>query len=235
MQFNNHHTTNTNIKPASEDAQVLNKKKESPTSLPGFKSFITETKEYILWAIPKGKKGEHNSQPIYTQGKSPKDIDRIKTLASASGWHSFRTQIIDVSKPLEWNAGKMVRESKTKPPTWDEWRKIWDTDVPHWSYATQLEYQKKSKTGTGGAFSIWCQDFRDYFKTKWNTSVPTNIVNKICGSDGSVTWNGERYNLFSERRELMYAIVSSGGINNKKPPAKSVSSIKRSIGRDFGQ
>ena len=62
---------------------------------------IGETKEYILWAIPQGSTDELDSKPIFTQGKSEADVDRIKEIAAKDGWHTFRVQILDTEKPLD--------------------------------------------------------------------------------------------------------------------------------------
>ena len=38
---------------------------------------LTEAKEYILWAVPKGETDQLHAQPIYTQGRSPQDVERV--------------------------------------------------------------------------------------------------------------------------------------------------------------
>ncbi len=63
----------------------------------------TGNKEYILWGIPRGQTDHLHAQVLYTQGKTIADVERIKKLAKADGWHSFRVQVLDTSKP--WDAG----------------------------------------------------------------------------------------------------------------------------------
>jgi hypothetical protein len=62
---------------------------------------LTEAKEYILWAVPKGETDQLHAQPIYTQGRSPQDVERVKALAAKEGWHSFRMQVLDLSQPFD--------------------------------------------------------------------------------------------------------------------------------------
>jgi len=77
---------------------------------------LTEAKEYILWAIPSGETDELHSQPIYTQGKSPQDVERVKKLAAAKGFHSFRVQVLDLSQPFD--AGAAFRKAINPPSKW---------------------------------------------------------------------------------------------------------------------
>jgi hypothetical protein len=62
---------------------------------------IGEAKEYILWAVPKGETDQLHAKPIYTQGRSPQDVERVKALAAKEGWHSFRVQVLDLAKPFD--------------------------------------------------------------------------------------------------------------------------------------
>ena len=68
--------------------------KEFAKNMKSFKQYINEAKEFILWGVPKGKKGQLNAVVLYTQGKNKADIDRITKLAAKDGWHSFTTQIL---------------------------------------------------------------------------------------------------------------------------------------------
>lgn len=68
-----------------------------------FRSYICEAKEYVLWGLPKGETDALHSTILYTQGKTPADVERIKKLAARDGWHSFRVQVLDLSKG--WDAG----------------------------------------------------------------------------------------------------------------------------------
>ena len=67
-----------------------------------FRSYIAEAKEYVLWGLPKGESDALHAQILYTQGKTPADVERVKKLAARDGWHSFRVQVLDVGKP--WDA-----------------------------------------------------------------------------------------------------------------------------------
>lgn len=53
-------------------------------------------KEYVLWGIPKGETDALHAQVLYTQGKTPADVERVKRLAAREGWHSFRVQVLDM-------------------------------------------------------------------------------------------------------------------------------------------
>jgi len=66
-----------------------------------FSTFL-ETKEYVLWGIPKGQTDALHSTILYTQGKTPAEVEKIKKIAARDGWHSFRVQVLDLSK--EWDA-----------------------------------------------------------------------------------------------------------------------------------
>lgn len=47
-------------------------------------------KEYILWAVPKGKTDTMYSQPIAEQLYTDAQINDVKRRATADGWHTFR-------------------------------------------------------------------------------------------------------------------------------------------------
>jgi hypothetical protein len=68
-------------------------------SRPGAKAKMQ--KEYVLWGIPKGKTSAIDEQVLSTQAKTPAQMDAIKKRAAADGWHSFRVQILDLSKPYK--------------------------------------------------------------------------------------------------------------------------------------
>lgn len=63
-----------------------------------------KTKEYILWGIPKGETDHLYAQILYTQGKTPQDVEQVKALAAKEGWHTFRVQVLNLSQPFD--AGK---------------------------------------------------------------------------------------------------------------------------------
>lgn len=58
-------------------------------------------KEYVLWGLPKGKTDAIHEQILSTKAKTPAEMDAIKRRAAADGWHSFRVQILDLSKPYK--------------------------------------------------------------------------------------------------------------------------------------
>ena len=74
--------------------------------------------EMVLWARPAGQTDALYEQPIYTQGRTMEDIERVKKLAAKEGWHTFRVQRIDLSKP--YNAQKefaaTIRGSRRRNP-----------------------------------------------------------------------------------------------------------------------
>jgi len=59
-------------------------------------------KEYILWALPKGETDRLEERPIAEGIQTPKQMDEAKRKAAAAGWHGFRVQILDMSKPFRW-------------------------------------------------------------------------------------------------------------------------------------
>jgi hypothetical protein len=77
---------------------------------------VTEAKEFILWATPKGETDALHAQPIYTQGKSMADVERVKGLAAKEGWHSFKVQTLDISQPFD--AGQAFRKAINPPSKW---------------------------------------------------------------------------------------------------------------------
>lgn len=56
-------------------------------------------KEYVLWGLPKGKTDRLHEKVLSTKAKTPAQMDEIKRRAAKDGWHSFRVQILDLSKP----------------------------------------------------------------------------------------------------------------------------------------
>ena len=59
-------------------------------------------KEYVLWGLPKGETDRLHEKVLYTQAKTPAQMEAAKRRAAADGWHSFRVQILDLSKPFRW-------------------------------------------------------------------------------------------------------------------------------------
>ena len=78
----------------------------------GFGNYLTEAKEWVLWGLPRGKRDRIHERILYTQAKSEADLERVKALAAKDGWHSFRVQTLDLSKPFNASAafGRAVRE-----------------------------------------------------------------------------------------------------------------------------
>lgn len=57
--------------------------------------------EYVLWGTPRGETDALHAKVLYTQGKTMDDVRRVQALAARDGWHSFRVQTLDVSKPFD--------------------------------------------------------------------------------------------------------------------------------------
>jgi|GEM_PF-457809 len=67
-------------------------------------SAVTEAKEYVLWGLPKGSKDQIDAKVLLSNGRSMRDIEKVKKLAGRDGWHTFRVQVIDLSKPFDAGA-----------------------------------------------------------------------------------------------------------------------------------
>ena len=157
----------------------------------------------------------------------------------------------DRSTPSEqktWTPQSMVW-----PPTWsrmtivptpEQWKKIWSEEVPHWSPTTQSHYQKlaaknlKDKgmeprpgTLTGLAMSTHARAFDAYFQQRWGLSIPESILSKILRGEGRVKWGDYNYNVYSERRELLLAMLTKERAGKAKSLARGVAAkIDRTIG-----
>lgn len=74
-------------------------------------------KEYVLWAKPANSTDELDARPIAdfpSTGKREADQLAVDTAIAAArdlGWHSFRVQVLDLSKPFNASAAfaKCVR------------------------------------------------------------------------------------------------------------------------------
>jgi hypothetical protein len=66
---------------------------------PGAK--VAFEKEYVLWGLPKGETDRLHEKVLSTQAKTPAQMEDVKKRAAAAGWHSFRVQILDLSKPYK--------------------------------------------------------------------------------------------------------------------------------------
>jgi hypothetical protein len=79
----------------------------SRASRPGAKDTMAShkegfQKEYVLWALPKGETDRLEERPIAEGITTPQQMDDAKRKAAAQGWHGFRVQILDMSKPFRW-------------------------------------------------------------------------------------------------------------------------------------
>jgi len=74
--------------------------------------------EMVLWARPAGKTNALYEEPIYTQGRTMEDIERVKKLAAKDGWHTFRVQRIDLSEPYnpQKEFAATIRGSRRRNP-----------------------------------------------------------------------------------------------------------------------
>lgn len=61
--------------------------------------------ERILWGTPKGETDPLHERVLYTQAKTDADIERVKRIAAADGWHSFRVQLLDLDTPPDFIGG----------------------------------------------------------------------------------------------------------------------------------
>jgi hypothetical protein len=77
-----------------------------------FTQHLHEAREWVLWGLPRGKRDRIHERILYTQARSEADVERVKALAAKDGWHSFRVQVLDLSKPFNAGAafGAAVRE-----------------------------------------------------------------------------------------------------------------------------
>jgi hypothetical protein len=81
-------------------------------------------KEYVLWGLPKGKTDRLHEEILSTKAKTPSQMDEIKRRAAKDGWHSFRVQILDLSKPYTGFS------SPGKPDEFDLSEACWDGYEP---------------------------------------------------------------------------------------------------------
>lgn len=64
-----------------------------------YTEYISEDAKYILWALPKGETDRLHERPLTSMSITQAQVDRVKTAASADGWHGFRTTVDDGSAP----------------------------------------------------------------------------------------------------------------------------------------
>lgn len=61
-----------------------------------------KTRELVLYGIPKGKTERYDEVLLLTN-TTPAQIKRVKALAAADGFHSFRVASIDLSAPPDFS------------------------------------------------------------------------------------------------------------------------------------
>lgn len=59
------------------------------------------TSETVMYGIPKGATERHEEELLLTNATKEK-IERVKKLAAADGFHSFRVAVIDLSTPPDF-------------------------------------------------------------------------------------------------------------------------------------
>jgi hypothetical protein len=80
-------------------SEVYDELRKDKSSRPGAKASFE--KEYVLWGLPKGETDRLHEKVLSTQAKTPAQMEDVKKRAAAAGWHSFRVQILDLSKPYK--------------------------------------------------------------------------------------------------------------------------------------
>jgi hypothetical protein len=80
-------------------SDVYDELRKDKSSRPGAKASFE--KEYVLWGLPKGETDRLHEKVLSTQAKTPAQMEDVKKRAAAAGWHSFRVQILDLSKPYK--------------------------------------------------------------------------------------------------------------------------------------
>ena len=93
--------------PAKDARGLAGLERIANMSSPGAKDTMASEKEsfqkeYILWALPKGETDRLHERPIVEGIQTPQQMDDAKRKAAAQGWHGFRVQILDMSKPFRW-------------------------------------------------------------------------------------------------------------------------------------
>jgi hypothetical protein len=66
-------------------------------------------KELVMWGIPKGETERYAEVLLLTNG-TPAKVERVKQLAAADGFHSFRVAEIDLTVRPDF--GQAVRRVK---------------------------------------------------------------------------------------------------------------------------
>lgn len=61
--------------------------------------------EIVVWGLPAGSTDPIDEQILSTRCKTIEDIERIKQLAIADGWHSIRVVYMDMTKKPDFTKG----------------------------------------------------------------------------------------------------------------------------------
>lgn len=60
---------------------------------------MTTKTEYLLYGLAAGETERYREVMLLSNGRSPADVERVKTVASKDGWHSFRTSTYNGEAP----------------------------------------------------------------------------------------------------------------------------------------
>ena len=60
-------------------------------------------KEWILWALPRGEDRPWMEELLLTHA-TRSQIEKVKKLAAKDGWHHFRVDVIDLTKPPDFES-----------------------------------------------------------------------------------------------------------------------------------
>ena len=63
---------------------------------------IGHTFEYVLWGLPRGATERYEEVVLIGGVTDPRILDKVETLASADGFHSFRSARIDLTTPPDF-------------------------------------------------------------------------------------------------------------------------------------
>ena len=56
-------------------------------------------KQILIYGLPHGETRDYMEQLLATNCRNASDVDRVKTVATAEGWHSIRVTTWDGSAP----------------------------------------------------------------------------------------------------------------------------------------
>jgi hypothetical protein len=97
-------------------------------------------KEYILWAVPKGKTDTMYSQPIAEQLYTDAQINDVKRRATADGWHTFRiAEMMSFEDMTNAFKGKPVKRRSSRTGS----KARFDFKPPaNWIFDTMVSYAR---------------------------------------------------------------------------------------------